>query len=89
MRLILDSTSHIVQLQIGEQIDESYEKRPIIPARVWEGWSGENVPVVALIVRLVPTVPDGDPRVVKFTRELWQADVERAPSIRIPKRLIL
>lgn len=88
MKITVESTTKIVQLQIGG-VD--------VPARVWQGETvngdGIVVPVQVFITRIAPEIPESDPRIERLTTE-FERDLQRQAKPRqtveaIPLRMII
>lgn len=86
MKMTIENTDKLVELRIGEAL---------VPARVWEGFTADGVPVHCFITRVAPTVrddasqPEYDAIFSQFERDLLE---QRKPSVEvaaIPLRLIL
>jgi len=77
MKIVLDSTTKIVDLIIGGVP---------VPARVWEGVSEKGAPCIAFITRI--GVKDGDD-MAEFDRDLEQARTPTPDVAALPGRLVL
>lgn len=83
MKITIESTDKVVTLVLGNAR---------IPARIWEGFTADGVPVHCFIPRIAPTVrdaPENKTIFEQFERELLE---QRKPSVEadaIPLRLIL
>jgi hypothetical protein len=83
MKITVESTSKLVELQIGQAI---------VPARIWEGHTADGVPVHCYITRICPSIPIPEltPGVEeKFARDLFEQTAPTAVAREIPLRLIL
>ena len=88
MKVILESTMRIVELDLGNGM--------LAPARVWQGKTTGGdvvVPVHAFITRIVPEVHKSHPEVDRLT-EAFERELKRCadprPSVAvIPSRLII
>jgi len=80
MKIALQSTEKTVTLQTpaGD-----------VPARLWQGFTEDGVPVTAFITRLSPDIDEKDPRQDQFKAQLQEhaAPTERVQAI--PLRLII
>lgn len=77
MKLILESTDKLVNLQIDGAT---------VPARVWQGETGLGIPVHAFITRVAVR---SDQDATEFARDLEEHATPRPDVAGIPPRLIL
>lgn len=88
MKITIESTSKIVELQLGA----GTAHRATVPARIWEGTTERGTPVHCYITRICPTIPaDELPRAVEqeFTADLREQAAPSAAVEGIPLRMIL
>lgn len=85
MKIAIESTDKIVQLQLGVNGDG------IVPARLWEGHTDSGIPVHCYVTRIVPTieVPLPDEVARQFASELRECVPPSAVVQSIPLRMIL
>jgi len=83
MKITIESTSKLVHFQV-EEAD--------VPARIWEGFTDDGIPVHCYITRICPSITEDKllPAIAeKFARELTE---QKPPSVAvqsIPLRMIL
>lgn len=84
MKITIESTSRLVTLitRAGD-----------VQARVWQGRTESGIPVHCFVTRIVPEIPESDPRIdeltAEFERELQRQADPRMTIDAIPLRLII
>lgn len=83
MKITIESTDKVVTLVLGNAR---------IPARMWEGFTADGVPVHCFIPRIAPTVrdaPENEAIFEQFARDLLEMKKPSVEVAAIPLRLIL
>ena len=65
MKITIQSTEKLVEFQTEHGM-------PLVPARVWEGFTEDGTPVHCFVTRIVPTIPKDDPRQAPFEEQLQE-----------------
>ena len=82
MKILIESTSKLVQFEIGGSV---------VPARIWEGFTDDGIPVHCYITRICPSIPEPVPEeiVANFAKDLRECVPPSAALQAIPLRMIL
>jgi hypothetical protein len=82
MKITVESTSKLVQFEIGGTM---------VPARIWEGFTEDGIPVHCYITRICPTIPEPLPEAIaaNFAKDLSECVPPSAAVRAIPLRMIL
>lgn len=84
MKITIESTSKVVTLIV----DGTY-----LPVRIWQGETASGVPVHCFVTRIVPEIPESDPRIdeltAEFERDLQRQEAPRSTLDAIPLRMII
>lgn len=82
MKITVESTEKVVQFQIDNAV---------VPARIWEGFTEDGIPVHCYITRICPSIPEPLPADIeaKFAKALKEQIPPTAAVRTIPLRMIL
>ena len=84
MRVTIESTSKIVEVHL---------QGAAVPARIWQGETESGVPVHCYMTRIVPEIPETDPRIdeltAEFEHELQRCAKPRTNVVAIPLVLVI
>ncbi len=87
MKITVESTGKLVQFEVGTASGDSV----VVPARIWEGFTDDGIPVHCYITRICPTIAEPVPPIIaaKFAKDLQECVPPSAAVRSIPLRMIL